>query len=944
MVQDSRKMLFASYSFDPRTGELTRYGIRLRLETQPAKILSILMEARGELVRRSALIAALWPGEVEGNFDRRLDKAIAKLRASLNDDPAKPRYIETLKGRGYRFLESVTLEPGAEDSIPPLPEKPSAVEFIHNEQDPEAAYVVRAIPAQIRKRFVTLQLIAGFSSLVLILSVLAWWMHAKSVANTHHRPVVLISGFRAISHSPEDAWIAPAVSYWLATDLGVGQELQVVQTGNNPEFQGQGYEGGCGELPHTVLETAHRAFSADMVIYGNYSETEDAASGDHWKLDVCLENAWNRRGPESITVVGARGDIAQLVFNAGQALRSKLGLKPLSSQSLGYLRATLPSNLAAARLYAEGISALEHFEPEEATALLMQTTQIEPQHVATHAALSTAWRALGYLQRSEQEAMTARELSKGLSPIQQLEYEGLADEAKSDWSAAIDAYAKLFQRYPDNIDYGLKLANAYIGQGKGQLALETIRTLSNGNRTALADPRVDLAEAAADFALSNFSGELAASIKAASHAEAQSSGLLIADAQMEQATADDLLGNWPEAFRLSQLAEQSYESIGDSGGMADAFNHQANLAWKKGDAANARKLFEESISLSKNDGDNVRLAYSLSRLGIVRMAVDRAPGGEMPEAVKMYRQAATIYHAIGNTAEEGYVISLLGDEAMQRLQYEEAHTLYAQAMALSQAANDRSRIAGRLLDLGIVDQVEGRNPEAINFFEQSSKEYDNLGQRDSAAIARIRLGISLFRSGKIEDADHILLDSLATMRSFGRLNQEREVLGDLARLELVRNPAKAESLAREQLKLYEQLVVGNVCCSANYALIAQALVEQGKLPEASEEIRKAFSPEREQVTEPLPDMLLARGNIRMNSKDYADARTDFEEVAQMAHRRGVQYVELEARLGLAELDLLQRGKSAQTKLNQVKHDANQLGYGIFDIKIDAFIRLHRTLA
>jgi tetratricopeptide (TPR) repeat protein len=182
------------------------------------------------------------------------------------------------------------------------------------------------------------------------------------------------------------------------------------------------------------------------------------------------------------------------------------------------------------------------------------------------------------------------------------------------------------------------------------------------------------------------------------------------------------------------------------------------------------------------------------------------------------------------------------------------------------------------------------------------------------------------------------------MRSFGRLNQEREVLGDLARLELVRNPAKAESLAREQLKLYEQLVVGNVCCSANYALIAQALVEQGKLPEASEEIRKAFSPEREQVTEPLPDMLLARGNIRMNSKDYADARTDFEEVAQMAHRRGVQYVELEARLGLAELDLLQRGKSAQTKLNQVKHDANQLGYGIFDIKIDAFIRLHRTLA
>jgi len=55
------------------------------------------------------LIAALWPGEVEGDFDRRLDKAVAKLRARLNDDPAKPR-LSRPQGRGYRFLGEVTAE------------------------------------------------------------------------------------------------------------------------------------------------------------------------------------------------------------------------------------------------------------------------------------------------------------------------------------------------------------------------------------------------------------------------------------------------------------------------------------------------------------------------------------------------------------------------------------------------------------------------------------------------------------------------------------------------------------------------------------------------------------------------------------------------------------------------------------------------------------------
>ena len=71
---------FSSYIFDPDTGDLTRNGIRVRLKTQPAHVLKLLLEKHGGLLTRTELVAALWPREIEGNFDRRLDKAVAKLR------------------------------------------------------------------------------------------------------------------------------------------------------------------------------------------------------------------------------------------------------------------------------------------------------------------------------------------------------------------------------------------------------------------------------------------------------------------------------------------------------------------------------------------------------------------------------------------------------------------------------------------------------------------------------------------------------------------------------------------------------------------------------------------------------------------------------------------------------------------------------------------------
>jgi len=947
-VRSNKRARFSSYAFNLKTGDLTRSGIRLRLESQPAKVLGLLIEADGNLVSRSELIAALWPGEVEGDFDRRLDKAVAKLRARLNDDPGKPRYIETLKGRGYCFVPDVTIEVADEghEPISLAPEELSSVDPADGQTDSDTpgAFPASMPPKRgLLQRPFAIRAVGAMAALALVVSAPTWWLYGRPFVHppSSSHPVVLILGFRNLrdpSASAEDAWLSHAVTEWLSADLDAGGELQLVQAAKSIGLQPRTAEPGCNELPRNVLENARQAFNADIVVYGEYAAMEDVNSGDRLRLNVCLDRVRDHGGPDPMTVVGPKGDISELVFNAGELLRSKLGLKHLSRQSLGYLRATLPLNPAAARLYAEGTSGLDHFEPQEAVALLTQAAQLEPQHAPTHAALSTAWAALGYQQRSQQEALQAKELANGLSPTQQLEYLGLAYEAKNDWPAALDTYSKLLQLQPDSIGYALKLAHVQTSAAKAQFALETLRALRSRNEAALTDPRVDLAEAAADSAGSDFKGQLAASTRAESRAEAQGSGLMIANARMEQGNADDMLGNWTEALRLWRLAGQSYESIGDRGGMADALNRQAALAWKKGDATNAAKRFEESISQSKAIGDNADMAYSLSRLGVVRMATERALGGEMPEAVEMFRHAASIYHTIGNSAEEGYVLSLLGDEAMQRSRYEEAHTLYVKAIALSQAANDQSRVAGRLLDLGIVALSEGHNPEAMQYFRRSSQAFGELGQKDHAAIARVRLAITLYRSGKIEDAESILEDSLATMRSFGRINQVREVLGDLTEVELLRNPAKAEILSREGLHLDEELL-GKEACAARYTQLAEAELAQGRLQKANEAIQDAFrSGEKALPDEPLPNMLLARGDVRMSNHDYTGASMDFTRSLMMAHARGARFLELNALLGLAELHFRQNVRSAKPEFERLRREADQLGYGIFAIKIEAFLQ------
>jgi len=98
-------------------GEIVRCnGSRVPLQQQPFQVLAMLLERPGEIVTREELRQRLWPDDLHVDFEHSLNTAIKKLRLALHDSPDHPRYLETVRGRGYRFMAPVErIEPSSED-------------------------------------------------------------------------------------------------------------------------------------------------------------------------------------------------------------------------------------------------------------------------------------------------------------------------------------------------------------------------------------------------------------------------------------------------------------------------------------------------------------------------------------------------------------------------------------------------------------------------------------------------------------------------------------------------------------------------------------------------------------------------------------------------------------------------------------------------------------
>ena len=107
MQHEGHKTHFGPFAFDARTEELWKNGLKLKLQGQPLKVLAILLEKPGELVTREEIRQRLWSADTFVDFEHSLNTDIKRLREALGDEAETPRYIETIRGKGYRFVGKV---------------------------------------------------------------------------------------------------------------------------------------------------------------------------------------------------------------------------------------------------------------------------------------------------------------------------------------------------------------------------------------------------------------------------------------------------------------------------------------------------------------------------------------------------------------------------------------------------------------------------------------------------------------------------------------------------------------------------------------------------------------------------------------------------------------------------------------------------------------------
>jgi TolB-like protein/DNA-binding winged helix-turn-helix (wHTH) protein/Tfp pilus assembly protein PilF len=243
---------FDQFRLTPEIYELTRAERPVRLEKIPFDLLVLLVERRPELVSRDAITAALWGDGGYQDLDQSLNTAIRKVRLALRDNADEPRFIQTVVGRGYRFLPDVSVRERAVSTQVPAAE-PSL---------PTPAVPPTGVP-----RFRWFALLAGLA--VLLVGWLVW--------RTQRDPALIaVLPFDDLNGDPADAYLSRGLTEEVITQLGrvapagfgviAGPSVWRYH-GKQPTPQKVGFELGAGYiLTGAVLHDAsHVRISARLI-------------------------------------------------------------------------------------------------------------------------------------------------------------------------------------------------------------------------------------------------------------------------------------------------------------------------------------------------------------------------------------------------------------------------------------------------------------------------------------------------------------------------------------------------------------------------------------------------------------------------------------------------------------------------------------------------------
>lgn len=282
---------FDAFELDTRAGELRKRGVKLRLQGQPLQVLAALLQRSGELVTRDELRAQVWPADTFVDFDHSLHNAIARLREVLGESAQKPRYIETLPRRGYRFVGQVEDIGIAEREMPPSVDRP-----------------VDAAPPPVM--FTSRKATASLMLVVFAVIGSGSWMirRVSQPARTGEDPVLhslAVLPFDNLSGDPTQNYVVDGMTDELITDLAKITSLRVISRTSVLRYKGA----------NKALPEIARELKVDVVIEGSF-----VRAGKRVRISAQLLHAPSDRHLWAETYEREAGDVLRLQRDVSQAI------------------------------------------------------------------------------------------------------------------------------------------------------------------------------------------------------------------------------------------------------------------------------------------------------------------------------------------------------------------------------------------------------------------------------------------------------------------------------------------------------------------------------------------------------------------------------------------------------------------------------------------------
>lgn len=730
-----------------------------------------------------------------------------------------------------------------------------------------------------------------------------------------HYPVIAVPVFRNGTGRASDEWVGTALAGMLCSEIANSRRVQTLSA---DRLAISGLTGGESTL--AVTEILRKSGQAQTLVAGSYAIVAGRIRFDGQVIDVSSGNV-----VANIAESTSEAKLFDLATSLGAQLRSALGLGQSDTEQKGYAQATVPASLDAARLYAEGLIRLRRYDAPGARPLLERAVALDPNYALAHAALGEAWARLGYDQRAGEEGRRAAALAIHFADEDRLVIEGREAEITHNTPRAIQIYGKLHDEFPENLDYGLKLASAQSSSGGPRPALQTLEALRKLPGAVKDDPRIDLATAEVYTATSDSKSVLPAAQRAADRALQRGMKIVFASATAYQAHALFSLGDPAKAQTSLEAAKRAYEEAGDKVSAARVTMNMANLLYAKGEPGLALDAYQKALAQYLEAGNRSGVAVADQNIGAVLGDL-----GQFARARKYLDESVATYREIEDKPGAANAMMNIAANLYQQGQLAEAAAMFSQCLQVYRQSGDRSNQATALLNLGDVSLTRGNPSDSRNYFDQALAIYRELGDESSTALVLKNLSEVLRLQGDTVGATARAEEALAIQNRLGEQGGKADTLRTLAALYSDQERwREAEDAARQSANEFSKESRPDEEASSTNVLV-EILLKQGKTAEAEMDTARIVQLLKGNPNHNLQlSLAVTQARLAAAENQEVTALRTLDPVISDARAAKLSQREMEARQLQAEIELKIGNPAAGVHLTSLERVARARGFTSF---------------